>query len=357
VTSAQTIAIAAALAACHNSEALPPPPTSPPPRASPGYLKGQLHVHTNNSGDSATPPAEVAQWYAAHHYDFIIITDHNFVTVLDPTTAAPPGLLVLPGIEITQNLETCVPPPQDPATNCLLHVNALVTTDTTSHGIRWTPPATPPERLATYTDALDFATKLGGIAQLNHPNFHWGADAAIMAALASRGLRLFEVANESTEIRNEGDATHPSTEALWDTVLTGGATLFGTATDDAHQYADADAMRASGHEPDVGDRGWVMVHAAREASAIRAALARGDFYASNGVELQRIDRTGDEWIIEAAGTDAVDTRFIGTGGRELARVHGRIARLPLRAALAGGGYARAVVTDARGHHAWVQPIR
>ena len=47
----------------------------------PGYLKGQLHLHTNNSGDSATPPADVVRWYAARGYDFIVVTDHNRVTV------------------------------------------------------------------------------------------------------------------------------------------------------------------------------------------------------------------------------------------------------------------------------------
>src|SRR5262249_42784870 len=47
-----------------------------PPRV-PMYLKGQLHMHTNNSGDSATPPADAVRWYAAHGYDFVVVTDHN----------------------------------------------------------------------------------------------------------------------------------------------------------------------------------------------------------------------------------------------------------------------------------------
>ena len=86
----------------------------------PGFVKGQLHLHTSNSGDSATPPADVVRWYAAHGYDFIVVTDHNRVTV----ERSPPSMLVIPGVELTQNVERCVPPP--PAgMRCLLHVNAL----------------------------------------------------------------------------------------------------------------------------------------------------------------------------------------------------------------------------------------
>ena len=52
------------------------------------------------------------------------------------------------------------------------------------------------------------------------------------------------MANQSSDVANEGDAAHLSTEALWDAVLTAGGTLYGVATDDAHHYADADAVRA-----------------------------------------------------------------------------------------------------------------
>lgn len=315
-----------------------------PPHAAPRteYLKGQLHVHTNNSGDSATPPARVASWYAEHGFDFIVLTDHNRISSLaDP----PPGLLVIPGVELTQNLDTCDPPPVDPRTGCLLHVNALFVAERQLVSI---PPAESASRLALYTNALDETRALGGIAQLDHPNFHWGADAALIGDLAKRGLVLFEVANQSSDVANEGDAAHPSTEALWDAVLTAGGRIYGTATDDAHQYDDADAFRARGDVPDTGDRGWVMVDAPRDPAAIRDALARGDFYSSNGVVLRRIDRTADTLTIEAEGE--ADFAFIGDGGRVLGRAHGTTASIPIT-----GTYVRATVTDARGRRAWVQP--
>jgi hypothetical protein len=327
--------------------------TAPAPAAAPvdrGYLKGQLHVHSSNSGDSETPPDQVARWYRAHGFDFIVFTDHNRITTLGDTD----GLLVFPGVELTQNLETCEPPPPAPGLGCLLHVNALFVTETSSPAIRWTPPPGVPRRLDLYANALDETQRLGGLAQLDHPNFHWGADAVLVAELVHRGLALFEVANQSSDVANEGDADHPSTEALWDSVLTAGGILYGVATDDAHHYDDADAVRARGVTPDTGDHGWVMVHATRDHSAIRDAVMRGDFYSSTGVVLDRIERTTDALVI--AGADGeYDFAFIGLGGRVLARSHGRAATFPLGSAR--GGYVRATVTDARGRRAWVQPIR
>ena len=267
---------------------------TPSPATPRDYQKGQLHVHSSNSGDSKTPPTEVARWYRAHGYDFIVFTDHNFVTSL-------PGdgpMLTIAGVELTQNLQTCEPPPTA-GEGCLLHVNALFVTPPAQPGLRWSPPADL-HRVALYRDALGATAKLGGIAQLNHPNFHWAADAALIGELVHDGLALFEVANQSSDVANAGDATHPSTEALWDAVLTSGGHLYGTATDDAHQYADAEAVRAQGITPDVGDKGWIMVHAAHDAAAIREAIVRGDFYASTGVVLSRAARDGDALAIDVA---------------------------------------------------------
>jgi hypothetical protein len=72
-----------------------------------GFLKGQLHVHSSNSGDSRTAPADVVRWYASRGYDFIVFTDHEHIAVAPPTN----HMLVIPGVELTQNLEGCEPPP------------------------------------------------------------------------------------------------------------------------------------------------------------------------------------------------------------------------------------------------------
>ena len=308
-----------------------------------GYLKGQLHVHSNASGDSATPPAEVARWYAARHYDFIVLTDHERVTV----GVSVGDMLVLPGVELTQNLETCTPPPR-PGLNCLLHVNALLVTPRAR--VPW-PPVISNQRLDRYLRALDATRALGGIAQLNHPNFHYAADAALVRQLVDRGLLLMEVANQSADVNNT-PAGEPSTEAIWDEVLSGGGKLWGTATDDAHHYDDAAARARAGEQVFVGDLGFVMVHAERNPAAIRDALVRGDFYSSSGVILDRLQRTADRLEVAVAGGARCRFRFIGPGGAVLQTSQGSSATLSLRGRK---GYVRVVVEDGA-RRAWTQPL-
>lgn len=309
------------------------------------WLKGQLHAHTDRSGDSATPPATALRWYAEHGFDFVVVTDHNFVTV-----AAGGSVLAIPGVELTQNVDACVPAPE-PGWPCLLHVNALFVAPERAGA--WQFPATLDlARRAIYGRALAATRTLGGLAQLNHPNFHYSADAELIAALVDDGLTLLEIANASTDANNAGDAGHPSTEALWDAVLTGGRTLYGVATDDAHHYDDAAAVRARGEPAYVGDRGWVMVRAVKEPAAIRAAIERGEFYASTGVVLTEVRSDGGALAVATATAHTV--RFIGAGGAVLAEQTGTSARHALGAD--DGPYVRAVVTAADGRKAWTQPL-
>ena len=334
------------LSACPRRTAAPNP--SPAPR----YLKGQLHLHSSRSGDSRTSPEEVVRWYGEHGFDFIVFTDHNRIG--PPLRSSSP--LVLSGIELTQNLPDCVPPPA-PGEQCLFHVNALLVDADAAGFAPWRPEPTG-DRLAAYRQALVAAARAGGLAQLNHPNFHHGADVALLTTLArEHGLRFFEVANGSFDAGNAGDAGHPDTEELWDRVLTAGGWLYGTATDDAHHYYDAAAVAARGHPVYPGDRGFVMVHATLDRDGIRAALLRGDFYASSGVLLDRLEVAGGALHIEIAPASPGSHQFtlLGTGGKVLARAEGRHASFPL--AQAPPGYVRVVVADGQGRKAWVQPMR
>jgi len=318
----------------------------------PGFLKGQTHAHSSGSGDSATPPAEVLRWYAGRGYDFVVLTDHNHVTVV-PADEQPPGLLAIPGAELTQNPRRCDPPPEA-GLSCLLHVNALFLPDRQSGFVRL--PERGAQRFELFHQAIRATLDAGGLAQINHPNFHYAAGAPLLAALARAGATFLEVANEAVDSNNAGDARHPGTEALWDAVLSTGATIWGVASDDAHHYRDAAAVRAQGEPVFTGDRGFVMVRARKEAVEIRAAMQRGDFYASNGVLLSLAQRAPDGSLaVEVAEASPGPHRItcIGPGGRVLAEVTARSGRCPPPA----GGYVRAVVTDQAGRRAWLQPAR
>ena len=309
------------------------------------WLKGQLHAHTDNSGDSETTPAVALRWFARHGFDFVVFTDHNFVTVADSD-----GVLAIPCVELTQNLADCEPPPE-PGLQCLLHVNALYI-DPARAGRFMFAATDERSRLRLYGRALAATRELGGVAQLNHPNFHYAADAATITALAREGLLLVEVANEAVDSNNAGDAGHPSTEALWDASLGRGARVWAVATDDSHHYDDAAQMESRGDTAYVGDRGFVMVRAEREPAAIRAAIEREDFYASSGVVLTALAAEAGTLTLRTA--EPHEFRFVGAGGTELERVRGVTASHTLQP---GEAYVRAVVVAADGRRAWTQPLR
>jgi hypothetical protein len=308
------------------------------------WLKGSTHVHARPSGDSITPLPDVIAWYEKHRYDFIVLTDHN------RTTEVIQGkrLIVIPGIELTHNPSNCIPP-GDASGKCRIHVNLLGVTGRVEGKLVWANRKTQ-ERLPKYDAALEQQKLLGGIAQINHPNWFWGMNGDLLAELARRGFRLVEIANSAFDTWNAGDKDHPSLDVLWDAALLQGVTLWGVASDDAHDYSD-------GKNPAVkypAGGAWVVVKAARDAAAILAALDAGRFYSSNGVVLERAEVSGDALVVEVArgerGTYTID--FIENGTR-VERVKGTTARRVLPAS----GYLRALVTRGDGKQAWVQPAR
>jgi hypothetical protein len=330
------------------SRAMVPPP---PPAARPDgpFLKGQLHAHTSGSRDSDTPPEAVVRWYSRRGYDFLVITDHNRITSAPET----PAMMVLPGVELTINLRSCEPPPTA-GHHCLLHMNALLPERPLAFE-PWLPLRSSFRRNDLFAQELDEALRMGAIAQLDHPNFHFAAGADTIATLAARGLLLLEIANESHDAQNEGDAQNASTEALWDAVLTRGGRVLGTATDDAHDYFDDPAEARRFPEAYTGDRGFVMVRAERSAKAIRAALASGDFYATTGLYFERVEMGPERVTVEAApAAGAVSFEAIGERGDVLRAESGRSFTFEPRAFRSS--YVRVRAVDGAGRRAWTQPL-
>jgi hypothetical protein len=317
------------------------------------WLKGSTHVHARASGDSSEATANVIAWYEERRYDFIVLTDHNRVSELDADadtsgqiTLRDPraGLIVFSGIELTHNPIGCVPI-GDPSRNCRIHANLLGPTARPFGRLEWAERRSH-ARIDMYRAAQVAQGRLGGLLQINHPQWLWGMTPELLVELARRGVPLVEIANSAFTRWNAGDAQHPSTEALWDAALARGVTLWGVASDDAHDY------HGHGKYPPGG--GWVVVRARRNPQAILDALAAGHFYASNGVVLARAEVDHGALVVavdpEAPGRYTID--FIENGRR--------VASVPRREAecvLPNTGYMRAVVTRDDGRRAWVQPVR
>lgn len=68
------------------------------------YYAGDLHVHSEDSGDARPPLAEIATFARARGLDFLVITDHNTDSQVDrlgPAQDAVPDVLFVPGVEFT----------------------------------------------------------------------------------------------------------------------------------------------------------------------------------------------------------------------------------------------------------------
>ena len=302
----------------------------------PRWWKGNTHTHTiNTDGDSA--PDTVAGWYKEHGWNFLVISDHDMLTPVDglnAVLAAPGKFLVLAGEEVTDRAED-VP----------VHLIGV--------GLRET---VQPQGGATKLEALQADARAiraaGGLPHINHPNFLWALDAKDL--IAATEARLFELLNGHSGVNNFGGGGSPSTEELWDQVLSTGRLLYGLGTDDAHHYKG----EFSRERVNPG-RAWVMVRATElSREAILAALDRGDFYASTGVTLDayEVDDHGIRIEIrEGSGLNAprFRTYFIGKGGIVLKRDD---SPKPSYQFQGSELYVRARVEESSGARAWTQPV-
>src|SRR5262249_8131613 len=73
------------------------------PGAALRWYKGNTHTHTLNSDGDSTPD-DVVKWYREHGYNFLVLSDHNFLTSVDGLNAvhgADDTFLVIRGEEVT----------------------------------------------------------------------------------------------------------------------------------------------------------------------------------------------------------------------------------------------------------------
>jgi hypothetical protein len=275
----------------------------------------------------------VARWYKEHRYNFLVLTDHDFLTEpegLNSIFAARNRFVLIPGEEVSARFEARP-----------IHINAFDITSTIL-------PLSGAGVIETIQKNVDAIRQAGGMASLNHPNFHWAIRPEELRQI--NGLKLVEVYNGHPTVNNWGGGGFESLDEVWDAVLTAGREVYGVAVDDAHHF------KSLGPQYSNPGRGWVMVKA-RELTkgAVLEALDRGDFYASTGVELEEVERFADGLRIAIKVPEQIrfTTEFIGANGKVLERTFDNPAEYRLKP---GEAYVRARVTDSNGWRAWVQPV-
>ncbi|RED91779.1 CehA/McbA family metallohydrolase domain-containing protein [Marinoscillum furvescens] len=159
------------------------------------------------------------------------------------------------------------------------------------------------------------------IAHVNHPNYQYAVSLEDMIALQNE--RFFEVYNGHHLVRNLGDSAHLSTEQMWDRinrayVVQNKPLIYGLATDDSHNY------HRKGRRWSNSGRGWIVVRAdSLHSHAIIDAMESGDFYASTGVSLSKVDVTNTHYhvAVEAEPDVSYEIEFIGCkAGKQEAEV-------------------------------------
>ena len=297
------------------------------------WYKGNIHTHTTES-DGDEDPQKVVSWYRRHGYDFLVLSDHNHLTLLNygERKRRFKRPLMIPGEEISANIQNGTIP---------IHINGI--------GIsRLVEPIDTGQVVSTIQANVDAIHQAGGISSINHPNYKWAFDHTHLSQV--RGLNLLEVFNghpASNLYGGEGKYTY---EQIWDGVLSEGSIVFGVATDDAHNYHDFVPEKSN------PGRGWVVVRAPEfTQDAIVSALETGEFYASTGVTLADLESTPEKIRIEVEPEPfrMYTTKFIGKNGRVLLETSGFAAEY---CPSGNEGYVRTVTVSSGNTKAWTQPV-
>ena len=295
------------------------------------WLKGNLHTHTNNSDGDSTPD-KVVKLYDALGYDFLYITDHNYLTSIEGLKTN--NMLLISGCEVTLESEG-VP----------VHVNALNVKEI----------KIPESKLTiqeTIQSAVDAVKEAGGIAQINHPNYQWAFDAKHMKQV--KGWQLFEVYNSHPLCNSFGGGGVKSNEQMWDELLSMGFNVWGTACDDTHTLSCDNWEDYSSKA--LPARAWIVVNASEKSpEAIADSLKQGDFYASTGVTIDSI-YSNDKYYelqIKQNMEYRYTTYFIGLRGEILGIDYSTKPRYNFKG---NEKYVRSKVADSLGSMAWTQPV-
>ncbi len=297
------------------------------------WFKGNIHTHTTESDGDASPQ-RVVSWYRRHGYDFLVLSDHNHLTLLDYGRSRRRRRLplMIPGEEVSVNLDGGA---------TAIHINAIGIT-------RVVEPTDATDVVSTIQANINAILEAGGIASINHPNYKWSFDHEAIVRVS--GASLLEVFNGHPATNVYGAPGRPGNEQIWDHVLSAGKAIFGVATDDSHNYSDFSHARSN------PGRGWVMVRADELSSeAVVEGLAAGSFYSSTGVTLTELEISNDaiRLAIDQERDFVYTTSFTGPGAVLLHEVVGREADYEIRG---GEGYVRATVRASSGQKAWAQPV-
>ena len=333
------------------------------------WWRGQVHIHTNE-----TEPANAISWYKYHGYNFAIITDLNYATPVEALKSvydAPGQFIVIKGIELHLDSNNKI-------------------YDTMGYGGR-------PEEIEEFRDSATYMIELpdelpvdtynrqakmirnaGGIPSIAHPNLTWALTVEDLLKTDPELIKHFEVRTSEPGMNDKGGGGHPSTEEIWDQVLSTGRIMFCPAADDSHHFNHFGpktfwwGSRPVTQAPSLPGRTSVYVYAPELTSeAIISAIDNGEFYSvkhdltlpiefvsykvsNEGIYIELSDQGKDiGWPVPGGNTTLYNTYFIGRNGKVLKKDE---TLNPSYNFQGDELYVRARVECSDGAVAWTQPI-
>ena len=223
--------------------------------------KGQLHCHTTNS-DGVQSPLEVVEAYKNAGYDFMAITDHDYVT---PDQGVE-GILFITGNEVSSTLGHIT----------TINVSSIA-----------------PSRKAQ--EVVDWTKNQGGLVWLAHPNYDDNFGWTIREISSVTEYHGIEVYNSKA---------NSYADDKWDYILTYlDKKITATAVDDCHDIEDPKQFNGC----------WVMVFAdSLTKTEILDSLEKGNFYSTQGPIINAVETEGNTINIKLKQTSKVT--WIGAGG-------------------------------------------
>jgi hypothetical protein len=267
------------------------------------WFKGNLHV-ASVRGVGRELPSAVGQWYAAHGFSFLGLSDMNTFTWT--SEYANHTLVGVPTVDARYPFGDLLAVGMD----------------------HWLP-------AGSLQEAINWIAGDGGLPILAASQ---SPGKPIPSQTFNRLVRLYgvEVYNARLASAGAGDAT-----AVWDAMLSAGNRVYAFAGDDATSLADAGVGHA-----------WIEVMAAdADLDSLLGSLRRGSFFASSGASFNRFHVSGRRIQVEA--TPGTSLRFIGRGGRLLKAVSAPSGSYDVTGS---EGYVRVEAVGDDGGRAWSQPF-
>jgi hypothetical protein len=182
----------------------------------PGWYRGDFHCHTLHSDGVLTPP-ELAQLGQTEKLDFFAITDHNTLQAYEGF-GANPGLLVIPGIEVTYK-------------GGHFNVFGIEQTEDWLAQMDYIPAPRAEDKYNSLTALMARTASLGLLNSINHPRLApWAWE---FPDTELRHLHCLEIWNDPSWPDNQRD--NPRAIELWTEWLNDGWRITGIGGSDFHR--------------------------------------------------------------------------------------------------------------------------